>query len=56
MLAFTTYVNYLILGLYLEAKKTGEDTIWDLIVLEVVIARLDIIAEPGQDITNFETR
>lgn len=56
MLAFATYTNYLTLGLYLEAKKTGEDTIWDLIVLEVVIARLDITAEPGQDITNFETR
>jgi len=27
MLAFATYANYLILGLYLEAKKTGEDTI-----------------------------
>jgi len=56
MLAFATCTNYLTLSLYLEVKRTGEDIIWGLIVLEVVIARLDITAELGQDVTNFETR
>jgi len=43
------------LGLDLEAKKTEEDIIWDLMVLEVVIARLDMTTELGQDIMGFET-
>ena len=32
----------------MKAKEIKEDTIWDLMVLEVVIARLDIMAELGQ--------
>ena len=38
----------MILSLSLKAKEIKEDTIWDLMVLEVVIARLDIMAELGQ--------
>jgi len=44
------------LGLDLEAKRTEEDVIWGLIVLEVVIARLGVTAELGQDIMGFETK
>jgi len=32
----------------LKAKEIKGDTIWDLIVLKVIIARLDIMAELGQ--------
>jgi len=39
----------------LKAKRTRENAIWCLIVLNVIIARLDIIAELGWDITDFET-
>lgn len=41
----------------MEAKKTEEDVIWgSLIFLEVVIARLDITVELGQDIMGFKTK
>jgi len=36
------------LGLGLEAKKIEEDIIWNLMVLEIIIARLYITAELGQ--------
>jgi len=36
------------LGLGLEAKKIEEDIIWNLMVLEIIIARLCITAELGQ--------
>ena len=41
----TLWTNNLTLGLDLEAKRIEEDAIWNLIVLEVIIARLGIIAE-----------
>ena len=36
------------MGLGLEAKKIEEDIIWNLMVLEIIIARLYITAELGQ--------
>jgi len=42
------------LGLGLEAKKIEEDIIWNLMVLEIIIARLDIIAELGQVVIALE--
>ena len=36
------------MGLDLEAKKIEEDIIWNLMVLEIIIARLYITAELGQ--------
>jgi len=42
------------LGLDLEAKKIEEDIIWNLMVLEIIIARLDIIAELGQVVIALE--
>jgi len=38
----------------LEAKKIEEDIIWNLMVLEIIIARLDIIAELGQVVIALE--
>jgi len=46
MLAFVAWIKNLTLSLDLEAKGIREDAIWGLIDLEVVIARLDITAEP----------
>jgi len=56
MLAFASWVNNLTLGLGLEAKKIERDAIWNLIVLEVIIAKLNIIAELGWVITGFEAK
>ena len=49
MLDFAIWANDLTLSLDLkglEAKETGGGAIWSLMVLEIVIARLDIIAKP----------
>ena len=56
MLAFVFWVNDLTLGLGLEAKKTERGVIWNLIVLGVIIAKLNIIAEIGWVITSFEAK
>ena len=36
------------LGLGLKAKRIEEGAIWDLMVLDIIIARLGIIAKPEQ--------
>jgi len=53
-LAFAARANNLTLGLDLKAKIIGGDAIWSLIVLEVVIARLGIIAELELVLTGLE--
>ena len=45
-LAFVAWAKNLTLSLGLEAKGIGEDAIWGLMGLEIVIARLGVIAEP----------
>lgn len=52
---FCSLSKWFDLGLGLETKRTEEDTIWDLIILEVIITRLDIIVELRWVVTDFET-
>jgi len=56
MLAFVFWVNDLTLGLGLEAKKIERGAIWNLIVLGIIIAKLNITAKLGWVITSFETK
>ena len=56
MLAFTAWENDLILDLGLKAKRIKKDTIWSLIVLEIIIVQLNVIAELEQVISGFETK
>jgi len=43
----------LTLGLGLKTKETKESAIWDLMVLEIIIAGLGIIAELGQVVSSL---
>ena len=54
MLDFAAWANDLILGL--ETKKTRKYAIYSLIVLEIIIVRLNIIAELEQVVSGFETK
>ena len=44
----------MVLGLSLKAKRIEGDVIWTWTVLEVIIARLDVITKPGLDIIDLE--
>ena len=54
-MSFTAWANNLALSLGLEAKKIKGGVIWTWTVLEVIVARLDVIVEPEWVVTSFKT-